>query len=264
MARTDTKARGWVKKSLRSMSALLLREMSTTYGRSSGGYLWAVMEPAAGIALLTFVFSLAFRAPPIGNSFPIFYATGILPYTMYVHMNTKLMVSIWFSKPLLQYPAVSYIDAVLSRALLTIMTQIMVFTVVIVGIILLFDPRVTIQMELAALSLLMAVVLGGGVGVLNCLLISVFPVWQRVWNILHKPMFIISGIFFLFESIPEPYRSILWYNPLVHVIGIMRKAFYPTYDAAYASPSYVFGFGLITLVIGLFFLRRWHKDILYL
>jgi capsular polysaccharide transport system permease protein len=179
-------------------------------------------------------------------------------------MNTKLMVSIWFSKPLLQYPAVSYIDAVLSRALLTIMTQIMVFTVVIVGIILLFDPRVTIQMELAALSLLMAVVLGGGVGVLNCLLISVFPVWQRVWNILHKPMFIISGIFFLFESIPEPYRSILWYNPLVHVIGIMRKAFYPTYDAAYASPSYVFGFGLITLVIGLFFLRRWHKDILYL
>lgn len=264
MAKTDTNQRGWVKKSLRSMSALTLREMSTTYGRSPGGYLWAILEPAAGIALLTFVFSLAFRSPPIGNSFPIFYATGILPYTLYVQLNTKLMVSIWFSKPLLQYPAVSYFDAIMSRLVLTLMTQIMVFYIVVMVILILFDPQVTIRTEIIAQSLAMATVLGAGVGVLNCLLISVFPVWQRIWNILHKPMFIISGIFFLFESIPEPYRSILWFNPLVHIIGTMRKAFYPTYDAAYVSAVYVFAFGLICLVVGLFFLRRWHKDILYL
>ncbi len=246
------------------MSALVLREMSTTYGRSPGGYLWAILEPAAGIALLTFVFSLAFRSPPIGSNFPIFYATGILPYTIYTQLNSRLMVSIWFSKPLLQYPSVSFIDAIISRAVLAIMTQIIVFYVVVNAIILLFDPQVSINAPLVALSLAMTAVFGGGIGVLNCLLISVFPVWQRIWNILHRPMFIISGIFFLFESIPEPYRSVLWYNPLVHIIGIMRKAFYPTYDAAYASPAYVFGFGLVALVIGLFFLRRWHKDLLYL
>lgn len=264
MRGADTKDDPWVKKSLRSIAALLLREMSTTYGRSPGGYLWAILEPAAGIALLTFVFSLAFRAPPIGANFPIFYATGILPYTLYVQMNTKLMVSIWFSKPLLQYPAVSFIDAILSRFLLTLMTQIMVFYIVVTGIIVLYDPQVTIQPPIIFVSLAMTAVLGAGVGVLNCLLISVLPVWQRVWNILHRPMFIISGIFFLFESIPEPYRSILWFNPLIHVIGLMRSAFYPTYDASYVSPMYVFAFGLICLVIGLFFLRRWHKEMLYM
>ena len=246
------------------MSALLLREMSTTYGRSPGGYVWAVLEPAAGIALLTFVFSLAFNSPPLGSNFPIFYATGILPYTMYVQMNTRLMVSIWFSKPLLQYPAVSFIDAIISRALLCLMTQIMVFYLVVAAILLMYDPQVTIDAPLVALSLTMAASFGAGIGVLNCLLISVFPVWQRIWNILHRPMFIISGIFFLFESIPEPYRSILWFNPLIHVIGVMRKAFYPTYDANYVSAAYVFALALICLVIGLFFLRRWHKDLLYL
>ena len=210
------------------------------------------------------MFSLAFRAPPIGDNFPIFYATGILPYTMYVQLNTKLMVSIWFSKPLLQYPAVSFIDAVIARFVLTLMTQIIVFYVVITGILLLYDPQVTIRARYVALSLSMAAVLGSGVGILNCLLISVFPVWQRIWNILHRPMFIISCIFFLFESIPEPYRSILWFNPLVHIVGVMRTAFYPTYDASYASVAYVFGFGLISLVVGLFFLRRWHKDFLYM
>lgn len=263
MYRTDIHSGSLVKKTLRSVAALVLREMSTTYGRSPGGYVWALIEPVAGIALLTFVFSLAFHAPPIGDSFPVFYATGLLPYTLYVQLNTKLMVSIWFSKPLLQYPAVSFIDAVLSRFLLTLMTQIMVFYVVVTGLVLIFDPQVNIQPDLVFLSLAMTAVFGAGIGTLNCLLISVFPVWQRIWNILHRPMFIISGIFFLFESIPAPYQSILWFNPLVHVIGMMRTGFYPTYDAAYVSPVYVFAVGLICFVVGLFFLRRWHKDMLY-
>ncbi|MEP4194678.1 MAG: ABC transporter permease [Aliishimia sp.] len=263
MYRTNVNNGSLVKKTLRSIAALLLREMSTTYGKSPGGYLWAVLEPIAGIALLTFVFSLAFHAPPIGDNFPIFYATGLLPYTLYVQLNTKLMVSIWFSKPLLQYPTISFIDAIISRFLLTLMTQIMVIYVVLTGLVVIFDPQVTIQPQLIFLSITMTAVIGGGIGTLNCLLISVFPVWQRFWNILHRPMFIISGIFFLFETIPEPYQSILWFNPIVHVIGMMREAFYPTYDAAYVSPTYVFGVGLSCLVVGLFFLRRWHKDMLY-
>lgn len=252
-----------VKTTLRSVTALLLREMSTTYGRSPGGYLWAILEPAAGIALLTLVFSMAFHAPPLGDSFPVFYATGLLPYTLYVQLNSRLMVAIWFSKPLLSYPAVSFIDAILSRFVLTLITQIIVFYIVITAVIAVFDPQVTLRADRILLAFAMATVFGAGIGVLNCLLISVFPLWQRVWNILHRPMFIISAIFFLFESVPEPYRSILWFNPLVHVIGMMRSGFFPTYDAAYASPVFVFAVGLSLLVIGLFFLRRWHKDLIY-
>lgn len=253
----------WAGKCWRAIVALLLREMSTTYGRSPGGYTWAVLEPVAGIALLSVVFSLLFQAPPLGKSFPMFYATGLLPFTFYVQVYSKLMVSIWFSKPLLQYPAVSFIDAMMSRFLLAVITQIIVFYVVIACILLVFRPNVVINVPGLALALAMLAVFAGGIGVLNCLLISVFPVWQRIWNVLHRPIFLISGVFFLFDATPEPYRSILWFNPLIHIIGITRRAFYPTYDAAFASPAYVFAFGLVTLVTGLFFLRRWHKDILY-
>jgi hypothetical protein len=49
--------------SFRTITALILREMATTYGRSPGGYLWAVLEPVAGVALLSLVFSLALRNP---------------------------------------------------------------------------------------------------------------------------------------------------------------------------------------------------------
>lgn len=262
MHQTHTR-HGWLDKSWRSVSALLLREMATTYGRSPGGYIWAIAEPAAGIALLTFLFSLLFQAPPLGDSFPLFYATGLLPFMIYVQIYTKVMVSIWFSKPLLNYPTVSFIDTIFSRFLLTLMTQIIVFYLVITGIFVAFDPNAALDFPQIALSLSLIAILGLGVGTLNCLLISVIPVWQRVWNVLHRPMFLISGIFFIFEEIPDPYRSILWFNPLIHVVGMMRRAFYPTYDATYTSAIYVLLIGLISLVAGLFFLRRWHKDILH-
>ncbi len=253
----------WAKHTARSVAALLLREMSTTYGRSAGGYAWAVLEPAAGIALLTILFSLAFEAPPLGDNFPLFYASGLLPFTIYVQIYVKVMVSIWFSKPLLQYPAVSYIDAILSRFALALMTQIVVFTLVLAGIFIAFDPRATLDLGLIALALALTALLGLGVGVLNCLMISLYPAWQRLWNVLHRPMFLISGIFFLFETAPEPYRSILWFNPLIHITGLMRRGIYPTYDAPYVSIAYVAAVALICLTVGLFFLRRWHKDFLY-
>ena len=56
----------------RIIVALILREIGTSYGRSPGGYIWALAEPVLGIALLTAIFSIGFRIPPLGNNFSIF------------------------------------------------------------------------------------------------------------------------------------------------------------------------------------------------
>jgi len=249
-------------KTLRSIMALILREMATTYGRSPGGYLWAILEPVAGTALLTFVFSLILRTPPIGDNFPIFYATGLLPFMMYVEISSKVSQSISFSRPLLFYPTVTYFDAILARFILNFITQTMVFTLIIAGIIFLFDAQMIINTQSIIFSLVMAGALGLGVGAMNCFLNSVFPIWIRVWAIFNRPMFIISCIFFVYESIPEPYRGILWYNPVVHIVGEMRHAFYFTYDAIYVSGVYVFSVSGCLFMLALILLNRYHRDIL--
>ena len=59
-------------RTFRAVMALVLREMTTTYGRSAGGYIWAFVQPIAGIALLTFIFTLIARTPPLGTNFPFF------------------------------------------------------------------------------------------------------------------------------------------------------------------------------------------------
>src|SRR5690606_17476223 len=118
-------------KAARSVFALMLREMSTTYGRSPGGYLWAVGDPVAGVLLLSIVFSLAFRSPPLGTNFPLFYATGFLPFMAYTELTMKIGQAIRYSRPLLTYPTVTFVDALLSRLLLNLLTNVVIFIIVI-------------------------------------------------------------------------------------------------------------------------------------
>jgi capsular polysaccharide transport system permease protein len=246
----------------RSVMALVLREMGTTSGRTSGGYLWAIAEPAAGIALLTLVFSLMMRSPPLGTSFPVFYATGILPFVLYNDVSGKLALAIRFSKPLLFYPRLTFADALIARFLLSFMTQIMVVCAVSATVLAMSDSRSAPHALPIVLAILMAAALGIGIGTMNCFLFSMFPSWSRIWGVVTRPLFLISGVFYTFESLPRIHQEWLWWNPLIHVVGQMRRGFYPTYEAEYVNHVYVFTIALVLTAGGLMLLGRHHRDIL--
>lgn len=246
----------------RAIMALILREMSSTYGRSPGGYLWAILEPVAGIALLSLVFAAAFDSPPLGISFPTFYATGMLPFILFSDIQGKIATSLMFSKQLLAYPTVTFLDAILARFLLNLVTQILVGYFILLTCIALFETRVTLDLPVIVQAYALAAFLGLGIGTLNAYLFTRFNLMQQAWSILMRPMFIISGIFLLFEAMPMPYRDYLWYNPLVHIIGLTRSGFYGTYDANYVSTLFVFGVSIVCLSLGLMLLRRHYRDLL--
>ena len=233
--------------------------MVTTYGRSPGGYLWAVLEPVAAIALLAFAFSLAFRAPSLGISFPLFYATGYLPYMLFHDISAKTAVAIRFSRPLLNFGAISWFDVLVARFLLNLFTHLVVGALVIGAMLVFLNTRAAPDMAIILMAVAMATMLAAGFGVMNAFLFLAFPAWERVWMILTRPLFIISGVFFLFEDVPSDVRDVLWYNPLFHVTGQMRAGFYPTYAADYVSPGFAFGLGTGLLFFGLLLISR-HAD----
>ncbi len=258
--RPVTKTRSFA--TARAISAMMLRDMATSYGRSPGGYLWAVLEPAAGVFLLVMIFSIGFRSPPLGTGFAIFYATGLVPFIAYVTISSKLITAIKSSRQLIAYPSVTYLDALVARFLLELITQLLVAYVLFTAILMMSDTQTAPDLLGMALSFSMMAALAFGVGTMNCFLTGWFPVWAQIWGILNRPLFIVSCIFFLFEAVPQPYRDYLWYNPLVHVIGQMRKSIYPYYDAPYVSTSYVFGLSLVLSALGLIFLLRFNRELL--
>jgi capsular polysaccharide transport system permease protein len=247
---------------LRVIVALMLREMSTRYGRTPGGYIWGILEPLAAILFLSVGFSLVLRTPALGTSFLLFYTSGYLPFHLYQSVSNMVAASVRFSKPLLKYPAVSWLDAVLARFLLNSLTGILVTVILITGILTVIDSRTMLDLPPIIEAMGLALLLGLGVGVLNCALSGLYPLWEVIWSILTRPLFLASGIFFLFDNMPPLAQEILWYNPLVHIIGLMRTGFYQTYTGVYVNETYVVAVSLILLTMGLLLMGRYHREIL--
>lgn len=248
--------------SFRTISALVLREMSTTYGRSPGGYLWAVLEPVAGIALLSIIFSLALRNPSVGSNFQLFYATGVVPLTIFSVVSNRVAQALIYSRQLLAYPSVTFLDAILARFILNMLTQIMVAYVVFFGIMMIFDTKVIIKLPAIAGTIALSGAFALGVGILNCFLFTRWQLWQQAWSILTRPLFIISCVFMVFDDLPSWAREWLWYNPIVHLVGMMRYGFYSTYHASYVSVGYVLGVSALCAVTGLILLRWFQYSLL--
>lgn len=243
----------------RTILALMLREMSTTYGQSPGGYLWAFLDPIGAIALLTLAFGFLLRSPPLGTSFAMFYATGFLAFQGYQTVSNKTAQALRFSKALLAYPSVTFVDALLARILLTALTDITVGVVVIIGISLLYGLNLTVDFGAVALSIAMAVALGAGIGTLNCYIMTAFPAWERVWNIVNRPLFLISGVIFLVDQMSGQIQDMLWYNPIAHIIVELRIGLYSSYHPGFVSPAYVFLVSLTCMALGLMLLRKHYR-----
>lgn len=240
----------------RILIALLIREMCARFGRSIGGYIWAIAEPAGGILLLAIAFSFVSHKPPIGTSFMLFYATGIVPFMMYNTIANSTMLSIRANRGLLAYPVVTALDTILARCLLDTLTYCVIAAILFPAIILLENAPANIDLATIALAAAMASALGLGVGTLNCVLIGFFPTWQNVWSMINRPLFVVSGVLFSFDSLPTELRNILWFNPVAHVIGTMREGIYGVGGEGFVSLTYLTGMAMTVFVVGAFLLRR--------
>lgn len=240
----------------RILAALVIREMCARFGRSIGGYVWAIAEPAGGILLLAIAFSFVSHKPPIGSSFMLFYATGIVPFMMYNTVANSTMLSIRANRGLLTYPVVTALDTILARCLLDTLTYCVIGAILLPAIILFDSAPTNIDPATIALAAAMACALGLGVGTLNCVLIGFFPTWQNVWAMINRPLFVVSGVLFSFDTLPTDLRNLLWFNPVAHVIGTMREGIYGVGGEGFVSLPYLLGTAMTLFVCGAFLLRR--------
>lgn len=250
-------------RSARTIIALMLREMATTYGRSAMGYLWAIVEPVAALTLLSLVFGALFRSPALGTNFPLFFASGYLLFHIYIDISNKVAQSVQYSRPLLEFPAVTPVDTIIARFLVNFLTHLVVIAIILAGIVVLYDLHQIMDLHTLVGALLLSGFFAMSVGTFNCYLFIAFPSYVQIWAILNRPMFILSGIFYLFESVPQPFRDVLWYNPMIHVIGLARSGIFPTYEASYVSVPYVVGLSLILLMTGLHIMRRYLRSAMH-
>ena len=160
------------------------------------------------------------------------------------------------------YPVITYVDVILARFVLNLLTHIVVMVIVLAGIYGFYGLPLVMDFYKIGNAVGMAAVLALGFGTVNCYLSTAFPVYERFWQVATRPLIIVSGLFFVFEAVPAMFRDYLWWNPLFHITGEMRSGLYETYDAAYVSPVFVYLLGFSFFALGLSVLGRTYRDLL--
>ncbi len=246
----------YLKAHIRVVGALLIREMSTRFGSKPGGYIWAIIDPAGHIAFMSLIFMAITHTPALGKSFPLFFATGYLAFQFYAAMAGFLNGAIKANRTLLSYPNVAPIDTIVARYILQAGTTSVVSFCVLGVILLTMDQPVYLNWPAIIEAAFAATVLGLGIGIFNNVATLRFPLYEQVFNIINRPMFLISGVFFLPDALPAPIRDIVLLNPLVHVVMLFRKGFYPEYRAEMMNMTYLYSFALTILFMGLLLFTR--------
>ncbi|MCZ4088849.1 hypothetical protein O3W52_01810 [Ensifer psoraleae] len=170
-------------------------------------------DPVAHVAMMTVIFQAIARMPALGLSFPLFFASGYLPFTFYQRMSSFMAGTMKANKALLSYPVVSPLDAIVSRFILQFMTDALVAAVILLMIFELGRCDCVYGHRRHGRGCQCGRRAGLGIGTINIVMFARFSLYEQIFGIINRPLFMISGVFFLPESLPNPFRDYILYNP---------------------------------------------------
>jgi len=232
-------------------ASLILRETRATFGTSHLGYLWAIITPVASIILLTVIFSFAARHPPFGTSLALFFATGIIILQLVLRLSESLMTAIEANRALLAYPPIKRTDVLIARALLITLTYLVIAFIIFGSFVALGFASLPARPDHILLAFAAASLLGFGLGLINAILVNHWDSWRRIAPILTKPLFFISGVFFVPDYLPPQIIEWLQWNPVLHAIEWIRQGYYSGYHSQVLNKTYLLSAALFLVFIGL-------------
>jgi capsular polysaccharide transport system permease protein len=228
--------------------ALFAREIRTGFNDKLG-ISWAVINPIAFIFVLSFV-----RGRMDGgetHTVPTFayMAYGMLLIQSFLQTLSACASSLGKNKSLFAFRQVQPISAVIAAALFEILVK--VFVVLGIFLIMYFlSIEVSIDNPLLMVTCftllwLLAIACGLMFGIIEMYVREV----RKLREIVTRPLFFLSGVFFSLQDFPQEYWYLLDWNPILHAVELTRFAAYATYGEAGVSLQFL----CLTTFVFLFF-----------
>jgi len=236
--------------------ALLLRELTSSFGKSRGGFFWVLVEPVAHLLVPVLVFTfIKMRLIP-GIEYPVFLVYGFLPFLLFKVICLQMVNGIKAAQGLLAYRQVLLLDVFIAKAIAYAVIQAIVFTIVLTGLSLLgFEVLPPRPLEFAAV-LVLTVLLAFGLGLVLAAITSLVPDARSLVSIVFMPLYFISGILFPVTRFPDEWMKLMAINPLLHLVELSRAMGVAGYEPfKYLSLAYPVSLALALTAIGLMLYR---------
>ena len=236
----------------------MLRELKNNFGRSRLGYFWALAEPAAMVAILTALHAgVAGTGTPIYQENPIiFFVFGAVPYFLFSNALSQTQGVCASQKGLFNYRQIKPIDIMLARSAIDGLMMSMVLLVFLFVWVWMGKSLPAIQPLELVCALFSLFMLGISLGLVFEVIGTIFEDLRKIFSILTRPLFFISGAFFTMKMVPTGVLDVLYFNPVLHGVDLARDAVLPGYNSP-ASWIYLWGVILSLQAFGLAMYRRY-------
>ena len=252
---TESKQRSPFESYLHVLHALMLRDMRTRFGASLWGYGVVVLWPCVHVFMLIAIYTVQKLPVPVGDSAPIFFASGAVPVLIFQYISREVMKAVIMNRPLTYYPQVKLFDVIFARILVEVVTGFLGLLVISSILVALgIDPRPS-EPFTAMCGYLAAILLGIGIGTINVAIVGFFPGWMIGYALFSIVTYITSGVMFLPSFMPEKIYYWMKFNPAIQVVEWVRSAYYPTLGL-HVDYLYVLLFALSCVTLGLFLVKH--------
>jgi len=199
------------------------RDIAVRYKQTIIGALWAVLRPLLAMAVFVVVFGKIAKLPSEGVPYPVFVFAAMLPWTFFSTAfadagnslvgNANLITKIYF--PRLIIPTSAIIVAAVDFA---------ISFVLLLGLMAWYRYPPTWNLLVVPIFLALAAVTSLGAGLLVTSLNVRYRDIRHIIPFVAQLGLYISPVGFSTTLVPEPYRLIYYFNPMVAVIDGFRWA----------------------------------------
>lgn len=222
------------------------------YHGSLLGYLWSLLNPLLTFGILYVVFSHFVRFQ-IAH-YPLFLFLGIILWGYFNEGTFNALTSLYIKSNIMKkiyFPRTAIVLASNLTTFLGFLLNFLVFLffVLLSGLELHFLSLLSILFftNLFLLTLGVSYIVAG----MNLRFIDV----QHIWRILLQLLFWLTPVIYSLEMLPESFRFLLYFNPLVLILEGMRKLFLENF---FSFPFYFLSllFSLVVFFLGYFVYRK--------
>ncbi|CAH7354491.1 Transport permease protein [Vibrio chagasii] len=230
--------------------SLFLRDIAQKFGEFKGGFFLALLEPVIHILTFCFILGRGVTDPEALRVIPVFVLSGLIPFLLLRNTVKGVMTSCKVNKAAFFYPRVMPYHAVASKALYESFVYVLSFCVI-YALLFYFSylPTNEFNAVLVLGMYLITLSIGLGVGLILMVCREFVPSIEKWINLIFRPMYFLSAIFYSVAIVPHKYLFIFEYNPCVHIIEFVRLGVMGS-QPVIASISYALSFGLFSLFFG--------------
>jgi capsular polysaccharide transport system permease protein len=245
-----------------AIHALFMREILTRFGHYRLGYLWVVLEPAMHVGFMLILFGAVIKHTIPGMSYSIFLIGGILPWFLFSNSAGRALGAVAGNKGLFHYRIIKPIDAIAARVALEAVIYFLTFVFFALILALLGDYIDLNHIPILLLCWVGVVIYSFAISLIMMVVGSYSGDIEKVVGAVLRIMYFASGILYSVHAIPEKYQPYILWNPIVHVIEVMRFSLSPQYPIGHVSLLYFFVCTFILLGFGLLVYRARERAML--